>query len=61
MEPDTLKIATCLLYLLMRDVVPTGEIIRVIRMVQESKNDDIVFSSKELETYANKLAQELFS
>ena len=50
-----------LLYLLMRDACPSGEVVRIIRMVKTSIDEDTtpVFTSKELQAYAERLAGEL--
>lgn len=51
-----------LLYLLMRDATPTGEIVRIIRMVKQSVEDDQnMYTSKELEAYSRRLADELLT
>lgn len=50
-----------LLYLLMRDAAPTGEIVRVIRMIDARSSNTVVYSSKELEAYARRLVEELLS
>jgi hypothetical protein len=47
------------LYLLMRDAAPTGEVVRVARMVKEGGDDEITFTSKELEAYAKRIAMEM--
>lgn len=46
------------LYLLMRDVGPTGDIVQAARMTAEIK-DDPIFTSKELEAYAKRIAMEM--
>jgi hypothetical protein len=49
-----------LLYLLMRDAAPTGEIVRIIRMMTGHLDDDQTsYTSKELQSYAIRLAEEL--
>ena len=47
------------LYLLMRDAAPTGEIVRAIRMVVQARDEPSVYTSRELEAYARRLAGEL--
>jgi hypothetical protein len=49
------------LYLLMRDAAPTGEIVRVVRMLNVGGNNENVYTSPELEAYAKRLANELLS
>lgn len=50
-----------LLYLLMRDVAPTGEVVRVIRMIDTSSDDKVLFTSPELHAYAERLAEEVLA
>jgi len=48
------------LYLLMRDAAPTGEIVRIVRMIDYPDNSgENTYSSKELAAYAERLADEL--
>lgn len=49
-----------LLYLLMRDSAPTGEIVRVIRTVKDT-TCKVTYTSPELEAYATRLADELLA
>ena len=49
------------LYLLMRDAAPTGEIVRIVRMIDTSSKDETKFTSPELQAYAERLAGELLS
>lgn len=50
-----------LLYLLMRDAAPTGEIVRIVKMVDTTSHDLVRYTSPELEAYARRLAEELLS
>jgi hypothetical protein len=47
------------LYLLMRDSAPTGEIVRVVRMLKLGENEDVLYTSPELKAYAERLAAEM--
>lgn len=47
------------LYMLMRDAAPTSEVVRIVRMLDTSSQDDVVYTSKELQAYAERLAGEL--
>ncbi len=52
------------LYLLMRDAAPTGEIVRIVRMMKTEQRlseatELSTFSSPELHSYAVRLAEEL--
>jgi len=47
------------LYLLMRDAAPTGEIVRIIRMIDVNNTSTTVYTSQELKAYAERLATEL--
>lgn len=50
-----------MLYLLMRDAAPTGEVVRVVEMMADMRREcrDVVFTSKELQAYAERLAGKL--
>lgn len=48
-----------LLYLLMRDATPTGEVVRIVHMIDVKSTDQIIFTSPELQAYAERLAGEL--
>ena len=48
-----------LLYLLMRDAAPTGEIVRIVRMIDTTTDDGATYTSPELQAYAERLAGEL--
>lgn len=50
-----------LLYLLMRDAAPTGEVVRIVRMLDVESGNDTVYTSPELRAYAERLAGELLS
>lgn len=50
-----------MLYLLMRDAAPTGEIVRIVRELKKVGDDDAIFTSPELEAYATRLASELLT
>lgn len=45
----------------MRDAAPTGEIVRVVRMLNVGGNIDYVYTSPELEAYAKRLANEMLT
>ena len=45
-------------YLLMRDHLPTGAVVDVVKVLEE-KHDPIVFTSKHLEAYARELVERL--
>lgn len=48
-----------LLYLVMRDAAPTGEIVRIIRMMAGHLDSEVTgYTSKELQAYAIRLASE---
>ena len=48
------------LYLLMRDAAPTGDVVTAARTVAHSSLDEeIVYTSKELEAYAKRIAMEM--
>lgn len=47
------------LYLLMRDAAPTGEVVRIARMIKEADEQDTTYTSKELEAYAKRIAMEM--
>lgn len=61
MKPAALSKADLVqfLYLLMRDAAPTGEIVRVVRMLH--LGEDVTYTSPELESYAKRLADELLT
>lgn len=48
---------TALFYLLMRDAIPTGELLRIINIVKE--HDEVIFSNKHLEEMAREYATRL--
>lgn len=47
-----------LFYLLMRDACPSGELVRIIKMIDIHSNSDYAFTSLELEAYARRLVKE---
>lgn len=48
------------LYLLMRDAAPTADVVQAARQVKETDIDDeVVYTSKELEAYAKRIAMEM--
>jgi hypothetical protein len=47
------------LYLLMRDAAPTGEIVRIVHMINVKSNAPVTFTSTELHSYAARLATEM--
>lgn len=50
-----------LFYLLMRDATPTGELVRIIRMIDVNCKQPSQFTSEELHSYATRLANELLN
>ena len=47
------------LYMLMRDSLPTGEIERILEEVEKTKNQEVIFTAKGLETYARELSERI--
>jgi hypothetical protein len=62
-KPNTLSKTklTELLYLFMRDAAPTGDVVRIVRMMDTSSNDSVRYTSPELQAYAERLAGEMLS
>lgn len=50
-----------LLYLLMRDAAPTGEVVRIVRMLKGKIGEENRYTSPELQAYAERLADEMLS
>jgi len=48
-----------LMYLLVRDCAPAGEIVRVVKMVQEQGNDTPKFTNPHLEAFSRDMVQRM--
>jgi hypothetical protein len=57
MKPDDRIVA--LLYLLMRDHLPTGNIVALVNEIANHKNKEFQFTSAALQMYATELTQRL--
>jgi hypothetical protein len=49
------------LYLMMRDAAPSGEVVRIVRMIKWGKSEETTYSSPELHAYAVRLANEMLT
>jgi hypothetical protein len=53
------KNLTVFLYLLMRDSLPTGEVARLVQIIEKNNDQEIIFTAKGLADYAEELAQRI--